>query len=69
MFAKIVLVVLIIAMLVVLFRGLLSLAKDTQESKRTVRSLTWRVGLAVALLVFLIIAVAMGWIKPHGIGG
>ncbi len=68
MLAKVVLVVLIVAMLAVLFRGLFTLAKDKQDSKRTVRSLTVRVSLAVLLIVFLIVAVAMGWIRPHGIG-
>jgi len=69
MLAKIILVLLILAMLVMLFRGLFTLAKDTPESKRTLRSLTVRVSIAVALIAFLIVAIMMGWIQPHGIGG
>ena len=43
--AKAVLVVILLAILFVLFRGLFFLVKDQGNSKRTVNSLTWRVGL------------------------
>lgn len=68
MFIKVILVVLLLGMLVALFRGLFFLGKDQQDSKRTVRALSWRVGIAVAVIVLLIVSFAMGWIVPHGIG-
>ena len=38
------------------------------ESKKTLKALTVRIGLSIALFVMLFIAVATGLIKPHGIG-
>ncbi len=50
-----------------LFSGLFYLVKKEGDSKKMVRSLSWRVGLSVALVVFLIISAAMGWISPHAL--
>jgi len=36
---------------------------------RTVKALTVRIALSVALFVLLLIAWAAGWIEPHGIAG
>lgn len=51
--------------------GLLMLRKkDDGESTRAAgmaRALAWRVGLSVALFLFVLLAWAMGWIAPHGI--
>ncbi len=43
--------------------------RDPSRSKRTVRTLTVRVSLQVALIVFLMVATMLGWIRPHGVGG
>lgn len=67
--AKAVLVVILLAILFVLFRGLFFLVKDQGNSKRTVNSLTWRVGLSVLLLVLLVLAMKFGILVPHGVGG
>ena len=67
--AKALLVVILLAILFVLFRGLFFLVKDQGNSKRTVNSLTWRVGLSVLLLVLLVLAMKFGVLKPHGVGG
>lgn len=66
---KAILVLLLLAILFVLFRGLYFLVKDPDSSKRTVNSLTWRVGLSVALLLLLIIAIKTGLLVPHGVNG
>lgn len=50
-----------------LFRGLYFLVHDKGKSKKTVRSLTYRVGLSIALIVLLVIGAAVGWIKPHNL--
>lgn len=48
--------------------GLCYLLVDKGQSKRTVNALTRRIGLSVALILLVILAIYMGWIKPHGVG-
>lgn len=47
--------------------GLYYLLVDKGQSKRTVNALTRRIALSVALILLVILAIWMGWIKPHGI--
>ena len=49
--------------------GLYYMLVDKGETKRTVNALTKRIALSVALILLVILAIWMGWIKPHGIGG
>jgi hypothetical protein len=42
--------------------------KDDTTSTKTVRALTFRVGLSVLLFIVVCIFLATGIIKPHGIG-
>lgn len=37
------------------------------KGKRMARALAWRVGLSIALFVFILISYQMGWIQPIGI--
>ncbi|MBA4284967.1 MAG: DUF2909 domain-containing protein [Xanthomonadaceae bacterium] len=69
MLPKLIVTVLLVAIVISLFSALFFMLKDNSKSKRTVRALTMRVGLQVALIAFLLIATMMGWIRPHGIGG
>ncbi|MGQ0618760.1 MAG: twin transmembrane helix small protein [Panacagrimonas sp.] len=69
MLIKLIIVLLLIAIIVALVSGGVFLVKDPSTSKRTVRALSWRVGLQVALIVLLVLAFFMGWLKPHGVGG
>jgi putative copper export protein len=48
--------------------GLYYMLVDKGQTKRTVNALTRRIGLSVALILLLILAIYMGWITPHGIG-
>ena len=48
--------------------GLYYMLVDKGQSKRTVNSLTKRIGLSVALILFVVLAIYMGWITPHGVG-
>lgn len=48
--------------------GLYYLLVDKGQSKRTVNALTRRIALSVGLILLVILAIWMGWIKPHGIG-
>ncbi|MBB3276499.1 MULTISPECIES: twin transmembrane helix small protein [Pseudoxanthomonas] len=63
---------LIIAFLILIIwnlgAGLYYLLVDKGQSKRTVNALTRRIGLSVALILLVILAIYMGWIKPHGVG-
>jgi len=44
--------------------GLVYLLKDDADSRRTVRALTWRIGLSIGLFVLLLLAYAAGLIRP-----
>ena len=48
--------------------GLYYMLVDKGSTKRTVNSLTRRIALSVGLILFVVLAIYMGWIEPHGIG-
>ncbi len=64
---------LIIAFLILILwnlgAGLYYMMVDKGKTDRTVKSLTWRIGLSVALILLVVAGIASGVIKPHGIGG
>lgn len=66
MLFKTLVVILLAAVVSSLFSGLFFLLRDRSNSTRTVRSLTWRIGISLALFVVLLIGAALGWIEPHG---
>ena len=68
MLPKVLIVLLLLAIVVALFSAVFFLVKDPadRDHRRTLRALTWRVGLQVALILFLIVAFTRGWIQPHG---
>lgn len=67
---KIVIALVMIAIIVSLASGMFYLVKEGKgDSRKVVKSLTFRIGLSLLLFGFLIFAYAMGWIAPHGIGG
>jgi hypothetical protein len=43
------------------------LVKDSGEGERTVRRLSWRVGLSLGLVILLWIGFQMGIIEPQGV--
>ncbi|GAA4817123.1 membrane protein [Marinicella pacifica] len=47
--------------------ALFYLSRDKGQSNNTVRFLTVRVVLSVVLFLFIILAMKMGWIVPHGL--
>jgi len=59
----------LIAILYNLGAGLVYMMIDRGSTSRTVNALSWRIGLSVALIVFVMFSVWMGWIKPHGLYG
>ena len=67
MLAKLILIALLMAIVVSLFSGLFFLMKDDSHRRRTLTALKIRVGLSITLLIFLALAFANGWLKPHGL--
>lgn len=45
------------------------LVREPHGSKKTVRALSWRIGLSLALFVLLMLGIFTGVIVPHGLGG
>jgi len=64
---KILIIIFLIAIIISLASGLLFLVKDSSDDDRTVRALTWRIALSVAMIAFLVVAYFAGWVHPHGI--
>ena len=63
---------LIIAVLVVIIwnlgAGLYYMMVDKGTTNRTVRALSWRIGLSVGLILLVALGIWTGVIKPHDIG-
>ena len=51
-----------------LFSALAFLYKDKGRGERTVRALTWRIGLSLSLFALLMAGYYFGIITPHGVG-
>ena len=62
--------IVIISLLVILWcllSALFTLLKDKPDSTRTARSLTMRIGVSIALFLFLLVAFHFGWLHPHAL--
>jgi hypothetical protein len=59
---------LLLAIVGSLASALVYLFRDDNDSRRTVRALTVRIGLSVSLFILLLVAYAMGFIEPGGLG-
>jgi hypothetical protein len=58
----------VVVILGALFSGLFFMVRDQGRSTRTVKALTWRIGLSLALFLLLLAGYYFGLLKPHGIG-
>ena len=67
MIIKILILILLALVLISLGAGMFSLIKDRGETNRTVKFLTIRIVLSIALFVLLVVSFLMGWIQPHGL--
>jgi hypothetical protein len=65
---RIAVIVLLIGIVGSLASALVYLFKDDNDSRRTVRALTVRIGLSVSLFVLLLLAYALGFIQPGALG-
>ncbi len=68
MITKLIIAAVFFAILYFLGSALFYMVKNKGNSEQMLRALTFRIGMSVLLFVFLMIAVATGLIKPHGIG-
>ena len=60
-------ILLLLSVLVSLFSGLYYLVRDQGQTKRTLRSLTLRIAISLALFLILFVGLATGLIRPHGL--
>ena len=67
MLFKILAAVILVTVLVSLGMGMVYMMKDKGQSDRTVKALTFRVGLSVVLFILFLIAATTGLITPHGL--
>lgn len=63
---KILVAIAFILILASLGSALFYMMRDKGTTNKTVRSLAMRVGLSVALFIFILVAHYMGWIQPTG---
>ncbi len=66
---KLLIIGVLIVILYNLGAGLYYMMVDKGKSNRTVKSLSWRIGLSVGLILLVILGIYTGVIKPHGIQG
>ena len=64
---KIAVILILVIILISLASGLIFLIRDKGKSNRTVKSLTLRIVLSIALFILLFVGYMAGLIKPHGI--
>lgn len=67
MLSKILIIGFMLAIIYSLGSSFYFLVRDKGEGDRTVRRLTWRVGLSLALVIALYVGFRMGWIEPQGV--
>jgi len=65
MLLKFVIILFLLIILYSLASSFFFLVKDKGQSDRTVRRLTWRVGLSLLLFLLLWVAYTLGWIEPN----
>lgn len=67
MLAKLLVITVMLVILAMLVSGMFFLVRDKGQSKRTVKALTGRIVVSLALFIFLFIAFKLHWIMPHGV--
>ena len=67
MLFKIIIVSLLLIILVSLGTALFSMLKNDPDSNRTVKALTFRISLSIALLILIMVGYSLGLIAPHNL--
>ena len=65
---KIFIVVFLLAIIAALGSGLVFLVRDSGDTRRTVKALTWRISLSLALIALLVLGYLTGIVQPHNLG-
>ncbi|ERJ17841.1 Putative membrane protein [Salinisphaera shabanensis E1L3A] len=65
---KIFIVVFLLAIIAALGSGLVFLVRDSGDTRRTVKALTWRISLSLLLIVLLVVGYLTGIVQPHNLG-
>lgn len=65
--SKLIVIVVFLGILGSLGSAMFYLVRDDGKGDRTLKALTWRIGLSVLLFASLFVAYALGLIQPHGI--
>ncbi|RMD70878.1 MAG: twin transmembrane helix small protein [Gammaproteobacteria bacterium] len=68
MFVKMIVVAMMLSIVFSLGYGLVALIQDKGHTNRTVKALTWRISLSVALFSLLMLGSMLGLIQPHAPG-
>jgi succinate dehydrogenase/fumarate reductase cytochrome b subunit len=68
MLVKLLIILFLVVIVYNLFAGLFYMMTDKGKNDRTVKALTWRIGLSVFLILLVIVGILTGVIKPHGLG-
>jgi phosphatidylglycerophosphate synthase len=66
MLAKAAIIVFLLVIVYALVSAFYFLIRDKGQGRRTVRRLTWRIGLAMLLFLVLYGAFLLGWLHPSG---
>jgi hypothetical protein len=69
MFAKIVIVAILLGIIASLGMALIYMVKDRGTGTRTAKALTLRIGVSIGLFLLLMVLGATGVLTPHGIHG
>ncbi len=67
MIGKFIVVVVFIGIIGSLGSALVYMIRDKGQTDRTVKALTFRIGLSVGLFLLLFVLYALGLITPHGV--
>ena len=67
MLFKIIIIALLLIILVSLGTALFSMLKNEPDSNRTVKALTFRISLSIALLILILVGYSLGLIAPHNL--
>ena len=65
---KLIIILFLIVIVNNLGAGLYYMMTDKGKTDRTVKALTWRIGLSVFLILLIIAGILTGVIQPHGLG-
>ena len=68
MLNKFIIVITLLVIIYTLASSFYFLIRDKGKGKRTVKRLSWRIGLSFLLFLLIFLAMAAGWIRPGSSG-